>query len=257
MPQRPHQLTPAALGALGALAGLGLLAAVVLGLGASASPSTASAPTTPDGARGVVVTGLGTVTGRPDVLRFTVGVEVSADTVDAALAQADAAAERVLAALRDRGVPDADLQTASVQIHPRYDEQGRTVTGYTMRQDVAVTLRDLGGAGATMGAAVTAGGDAARLSGVAFSLEDDAALLAGAREQAFAQARAKAEQYADLAGRDLGPVLSVRESVRHPGPQPVDVYGGAAAAERAVADVPLAPGSADATVTVEVQWELV
>lgn len=240
--------------ALGALAGLGLVAAVVLALGGRGTSTTAAATTATDPDVGVHVTGLGEVTGRPDVLRFTVGVEVTADTVDEALTQANAAAKRLLGTLRDRGIADEDLQTAGVQVFPRYDDQGRRVTGYTVGEDVNVTVRDLDAAGETISAAVGAGGNAARLSGVTFALEDDEELLAAARERAFAQARAKAEQYAVLVGRDLGEVLSVRETLQPSGPVP---YGARAeSAAGAASDVPLAPGSARVTVAVDVRWAL-
>ena len=241
--------------AMGVLAALGVVSAVVLGWAASSpSPSAVAATAAPDEQRGVLVTGLGTVSGRPDVLRFGVGVEVTADTVDAALTQANVAAERVLAALRQRGIADGDLQTAAVQVHPSYDDRGREVTGYVVSQSVAVKVRDLDAAGATITAAVEAGGDAARLSGVSFALEDDEELLAAARRQAFEAARAKAEQYADIAGAELGGVLSVRETLQQ-GPQPfpyaTDAGGGAEATR-----VPIEAGSAEVSVAVDVRWAL-
>jgi uncharacterized protein YggE len=246
--QRPSPL------ALGILAGLGLVAAAALALGATGTTTTAAATTSADPSAGVHVTGLGGVTGRPDVLRFTVGVEVTADTVDEALSQANAAAERLLATLRDRGIAEEDLQTAGVQVFPRYDDRGRQVTGYVVGEDVNVTVRDLDAAGETISAAVEAGGEAARLSGVTFALEDDEELLAAARERAFAQARTEAEQYADLVGRDLGEVLSVRETLQPS--EPMAYAARAESAAGAAADVPLAPGSARVTVAVDVRWAL-
>jgi hypothetical protein len=52
---------------------------------------------------------------------------------------------------------------------------------------------------------------------------------AGAREAAFADARARAEQYATLAGRALGDVLDIREDDGEPGG---DVHEGSGDAER-------------------------
>ncbi len=97
-----------------------------------------------------------------------------------------------------------------------------------------------------------AGGDAARLQGVSYALDDDTALQAEAGEAAFADARRKAEQYAALAGRGLGDVLWVREQVDPSGSVPVmeaDTAGRDAA-------IPIAAGSTDVTVTVEVRWSL-
>ena len=236
-----------------------VLTAVLVAVGLSAlaltSGSAAAEVEGEDGAdTGVLVTGVGTASAPPDVLRFRVGVEVTADAVEAALASANAAASRVMAALEERGVPDRDVQTAAVEVHPRYDAKGQQVTGYVVRQDLSVTVRELDTAGATIGAAVEAGGNAAHLSGVQFVLEDDTAVRAEARDEAYAAARAKAEQYAELAGRDLGPVRWIAEDVDQHAPQPYLDF--AVAESRAAAPVPLAPGSAEVSVRAEVRWAL-
>jgi uncharacterized protein YggE len=201
---------------------------------------------------GVEVQGVGTATGTPDVLHVTIGVETGASGVDEALGSAGTAAQRVLDVLHDAGVADADVQTANLHVYPRYDGNGQEITGYLAGQDLAVTLRDLGAAGATIAAAVRAGGDAARLQGISYELDDDTALRAQAREAAFADARARAVQYAELAGKQLGAVVLVREQVTPSGPVPM-AAGDAVAASSAV---PIAPGSTDVTVTADVRWSL-
>jgi uncharacterized protein YggE len=211
-----------------------------------------AAPADPPPEAGVQVQGVGTATGTPDVLHVTVGVETGASSVGEALESAGTAARRVLGALHDKGVADADVQTANVHVYPRYDGNGQEITGYLAGQDLAVTLRDLGAAGATITAAVAAGGNAARLQGISYELDDDTALRAVARTAAFADARVRAEQYAQLAGRRLGDVVLVTEQVSASGPVPM-AAGDAAAASAAV---PIAPGSTDVTVTAEVRWSL-
>ena len=112
-------------------------------------------------------------------------------------------------------------------------------------------VRDLPKAGALISAAIAAGGDAARLNGVSFAIEDDAALLVEARKKAFANARAKAALYAREAGRPLGRVVRVSEDSPNqwtPGGQ--NKFGAADAA------VPLEPGRQQLTVTVTVEWAL-
>lgn len=234
-----------------------LLTALVAALAVSAfslSSGTAAADVEAGdtGARGIRVAGEGSVSGTPDVLRFTAGVEVTADTVDAALSSANEAAHRMVDTLRQRGVAEEDLQTASVQVHPRYGERGEQITGYVVRQDLRVEVSDLDAAGGLISAAVEAGGDDARLSGVSFALEDDDALLAAAREQAYADASRKAEQYARLAGKQLGEVVSISEDVQQQDPMPF----GRATAETAASDVPISPGSTEVRVRAEVRWEM-
>lgn len=227
------------------------LTAVLTAYAVSSSPSSSAATVPGDASTGVHVTGVGTVSGTPDVLRFTVGVEVSADTVDAALTSAGDSATRVIASLKDRGIDAADLQTANVDVQPRYDANGQQVTGYVVRQDVTVKVRDLATAGATITAAVQAGGDAARLHGVTFSLEDNEELLSAARSQAFAQAKTTAQQHAKLAGLELGDVVSVDETLQQGDPAPYPM-----AATAAMAMVPVEPGSTQVRVQVDVRWGL-
>lgn len=172
---------------------------------------------------------MGTATGTSDVLYLTVGVEVGAGAVGDALSAADDAAGKVLDALRKAGVADADVQTRNVHLSPRYDGDGQDITGYTAGQDLDVTLRHLDTAGATISAVVDAGGDAARVQGVSYELGDDAALLAKARELASADARAGAEQYAELATDSAMATSSA---------------------------VPVAPGRTDVTVTAAVRWSM-
>jgi uncharacterized protein YggE len=210
-----------------------------------------AAPADPSPDAGVQVEGVGTATGVPDVLRVTIGVETTAAAVGDALQAASAAAGRVLEAVRAEGVPVDDVRTVNVSIYPSYDANGQTITGYIARHDLEVTLRDLSRAGSSIGVLVEAGGDAARLQGVSFSLEDDAALQREARAEAFAEARHKAEQYAELTGRALGDVIEVREQVTPSGPVPFATTD-AAAAEA----VPIAPGSATVSVTTQVHWSL-
>jgi uncharacterized protein YggE len=210
-----------------------------------------AAPTEASSDAGVVVDAVGSATGTPDLLRVTLGVEATAERVEEALQAADAAARRVLDALRAENVPEGDVQTVNVSIYPTYGSDGQAITGYTARHDFEITLRDLPGAGETIGVLVGAGGDAARVQGISYGLEDDAALQEEARAEAFAAAQRKAEQYAALSGRELGDVVEIREQVAPSGPVPYatgDAGGGEV--------VPLAPGSMTVSVTAQVRWSL-
>jgi len=240
---------------LAAVAALGLATALllVLGPGAAGAAPEESTPETPSGSStGVEVGGVGTATGTPDVLRVTVGVEVTADGVDGALSGADEAARRVIAALRDADVPGEDVQTSNVSVYPRYGNEGERITGYTGRHDLSVTLRDISAAGALIASVTDAGGDATRIEGLSYALEDDATVQAEARDAAFADAERRAMQYAALVGRELGEVLEVRENVSTPQPLPYAADSAAGSGEA----LALQPGSTAVTVTTEVRWSL-
>jgi uncharacterized protein len=197
---------------------------------------------------GVLVTGTGEVFGTPDTLTANFGVEAGAATVGEALERATTAAGRMRDALVRAGVARADLQTSNVGISTERNDK-QEITGYAVSQGLTAKIRNMPQAGALMSAAIAAGGDAARLNGVSFAIEDDAALLAEARRRAFADAREKAELYARAAGRPLGRVVTVSEGT--PGYRGSGEQNMMAAADSVI---PVEPGRQQLTVTVTVEW---
>jgi uncharacterized protein len=240
------------------VAALAILAAYLVG---SARPSVAGAATstlvrtaTSDpAATGITVTGTGKVTGTPDTVRLALSVTATADDVDAALRAANKSAKAVQDALLAKGVATKDLQTSNVSIQPHYTSKGAP-DGYVVVESMTASVRDVAKAGAALSAATAAGGDAVRVDGVSISLEDTSGLVAGARKGAVDDARAKAEQYAQAAGRSLGEVQSISEVVSSPTPQYLEQRSAYSAA--AMSAVPIQPGSQDVAVQVTVVYAL-
>ena len=234
-----------------------LLAAYLLG---AVRPSVAGAATaTPPGSAtstataadpGITVSGTGKVTGTPDTLRIALTVTATASGIDAALGSANRSARAVQDALSARGVAPRDVQTSGMSIQPNYTSMGEP-SGYRVDESISVSLRGLAKAGATLGAAIAAGGNAVRVDGVSVALEDTDGLVAGARTAAVADARAKAEQYAKAAGRTLGEVRSISEVVQQPAPQYYDTRYAAGAS---ASPVPIQAGSQDVAVSVTVVY---
>jgi len=223
---------------------------LVDGRPASASAGAAVASPADRSLESVLVTGHGEVVGKPDTLQANFGVETNARTVVEALKRANTAASRMRDALVRGGVARADLETSNISVSSARKDDG-TVTGYSVSQGLTARVRNLPRGGALLSAAIAAGGDAARLNGVSFAIEDDAALLGEARKRAFADARTKAALYARAAGRPLGRVVKVSEespSQWAPGGQ--DRF---AAAD---SPVPIEPGRQRLTVAVTVEWAL-
>lgn len=225
------------------------------GTGADATGVAAAGTAGPGGAAmdGVTVTGAGEATGEPDVLSATVGVEVERDDVQQALDDANAATEQVLAALDDAGVAEQDRQTRDFAVRPAFGPEGQE-GGYTVVNLVEATVRDVDRVGEVLEAAVAAGGDDARVQGVRFDLEDDRDQLAAAREAAVADARASAEQYAELAGVELGELLAIDDrsvsSPRRAGGEEM------AMDDAAASPVPIEPGERAVVVQVTARWSL-
>jgi uncharacterized protein YggE len=243
-------------GQRGLVAIVALLATVLLGWLLGGSDEGAIATTSPTGSsrEGVTVTGTGEVSGSPDVLGVDFAVEARAGTVAAALDRANEALDRMRTTLRKGGVAPADLQTANLSVYAEFSDNGREVVGYVAGQSLAAKFRDLDRAGGVISDTVESGGDAARLEGLGFDLEDDAELLADARRAAVADAKAKAELYASAAGRSVGQVVRIEEQVSVDGPIPYAGDFARAEAGADIAPVPTEPGTQTLTVSVVVEY---
>jgi len=260
------QFSPVQRAAAAGVASAGLLiAAFALGVGqSSAAPASASDPAgsaaltaavPAAGTARITVTGTGKVSGAPNQLSLSMGVQTSAGSVATALRQANTAARSVTAVLRRSGVATSDIQTSGLSIYPNYSSNSGVPSGYQVSEQLTITLRRLSMAGSQISAAARAGGNATTVDGVSLNLSDTSALLASAREKAVADARAKATAYAHALGRSLGPVVTMSET---PPAQPFQPLpeAGVPSASRAPSPVPVHPGTQQLSVTVTVVFAL-
>lgn len=199
---------------------------------------------------GITVSGAGTVNGTPDTLILNLTVTQTRSDVSAALSAASNSMNAVDAALSGRGVASADLKTSGGNVDPSYSTSG-TISGYTASESLTATLRDLKTAGSAISAAASAGGNATRIDGVSLDIEHDGSLMQQARTAAYADAKAKAQQYADAAGESLGKPTQVTETVDSPA-TPLDVRAAMGSAQASAAPVPIQAGSAQISVNVTV-----
>ena len=201
----------------------------------------------------ITVTGTGTVTGTPNQLVLSMGVQVNGGTVSSALSQASQAVRRVTAALRSDGVAAADIQTSNFQISPSYDNNG-VITSYSVSESLTATLNQLGRAGHQIEAAVHAGGNAVTVNDVSLNLTDTGSLLARARASAVQDARAKATQFATALHEQLGPVISITPQQDSTPIFPYGAYPSAASGAALRKSVPISPGSQQVSVSITVVY---
>jgi uncharacterized protein YggE len=155
----------------------------------------------------------------------------------------------VLAAIREAGVADRDVQTSRLSLQPQY-EQGKAgparLLGFQVTNQVTIRIRDIDKFPGILDRAIAAGAN--EMSGIEFVVSEQSKLLDQARDDAVTDARRKAELYAKAAGVKLGPVTSITEEGSSP-PRP------AVQAMRASA-VPVAPGEQLLRAAVSVTFEL-
>jgi uncharacterized protein len=191
---------------IAALAALVVVAAAFAGIGV---PERASGQEADPQTRSISATGNGTVTAVPDRAQFSFGVQAQARTASAALQAAGAQLDRVVAALRQAGVVQADIQTEQLSLSPRTNDEGVEILGYTAVNSVSVRVRDLGRAGAIVDAAAGAGAN--QVYGPSLVRSNQDALYRNALRAAYADARAKAQALADAAGVTLGAMTATVE----------------------------------------------
>ena len=150
---------------------------------------------------------------------MTLGVQTSNGSAQAALQQNNVEATALIAALKAKGVADADIQTSDMSISPNWDNHGN-ITGYGVSNTVTVTLHDINTAGAIIDDAASKVGNDVRFQGVALSIDNKNPLLAQARAAAVKDALAQAQQLATAAGVKLGAVRTIDDTATT-SPQPL------------------------------------
>ncbi len=227
------------------------------GTGAASAPQYAAGVTE----AGIWVTGTGEISLPPDIALLRLGVETTAPSVTEARGDAATAMDAVIAAVKDNGLADEDIQTTSFNIWPQYEYQEvssggvfsnkRVLTGYQVSNTAIVKIRDLDAVGKIIDDVATAGGDATRINGIDFSIEDPSAYTAELREDAVEVAMENAQHFAALTGVTLGKVVYITE-VGGDVPFVEDFLAETRAF--AMASAPLTPisgGSLDITLTVQ------
>ena len=247
------------------LAGLVLAALVIAYLlgGQSGGGSTAQAADDtappPVEKHQLTMTGTGDAGAVPDQLSFALAVNLTRPDLADALDAANRAMSRVLASLKDHGVEKGDVQTTGLSMDPVYDYPNYgppVLRGYHVSERARVLVDDLKEGGAAVTSAVAAGGNDVRVDDLKLLVGDTDAVMERARDAAVAEARAKAEQYAEASGGDLGDVVTISEVRAEPLPTPVEQYDDLGATLDRAAAVPIRAGRDEASVTVRIVWDL-
>jgi uncharacterized protein YggE len=199
----------------------------------------------------ISVAGEATVAVAPDLAEIDGGVTTEAKTAREASDANNAAMGKVLLALKGAGIDEKDYQTSRLSLQPQ-NAPNRSgppaIVGYRAANRVTIRLRDVAKIANVIDTLVGAGAN--EIGGINFTVSQNSKLLDQAREQALADARRKAEIYANAAGVTLGSPLSISEE-RSPGPMP---YRRMSAGIAAV--TPVAQGEEALQVTVSVSWAI-
>jgi uncharacterized protein len=197
----------------------------------------------------VTVTGEATVSVAPDMVVIRIGVTSQGKTAREA---SDANARQmtaVMAAIKDAGIAERDMQTSRLSLQPQYDPNRNAPTrllGFQVSTRLTLKIRDLAKVPGILDRAIGAGAN--EMSGIEFVVSEQSKLLDQARADAIADAHRKAELYARAAGAKVGHVAAITEEGSAPPPRLMQALRAGA--------VPVAPGEQTLRAAVTVSYEL-
>lgn len=190
----------------------------------------------------ISVSGEGEVFAVPDTATFSVTVRETAKQVKDAQDAATKKGNDIIAYLKEGGVEEKGIKTTDYSVNPQYEwtqsvcpQSGycppgkQVLTGFQVSQTLTVKVRDTKKAGDLLSGVGERG--ATDVSGLSFTIDDEDALKAEARDKAIAKAKGKAEVLAKSLGVSLVRVIGFYENEGGP------IYGyGMGGAERMTAD---------------------
>ncbi len=109
------------------------------------------------------VSGEGRVKVMPDMALLNIGTTITGETT-AVQQESVKVMEKVIAAIKDSGVAEADIKTTSYSLSPRYNYEVMRrdgtydIVGYSMTHMLEVTVRDIDAVGTVLSNATEAGG---------------------------------------------------------------------------------------------------
>jgi uncharacterized protein YggE len=214
----------------------------------------------------VYVNGSGTVRVPPDTASVVIGVDIERPTLAEAQSEASTQATAIMGAIEAAGVATADIRTTAFSVRivrerQRGEEEERgqrgEIKGFQVSNAVAVTVRDLAALGRILDDAIAAGANEVR--NISLFLEEPGDVAGQARSLAMEDARSKADGLASAAGMAVSRVVTISETYS-PRPAPVEFAtansGGVAIADASGGDIPIAIGSDEIEVEVQVTYEL-
>ncbi|HYK08332.1 MAG TPA: SIMPL domain-containing protein [Candidatus Eisenbacteria bacterium] len=213
------------------------------------------------------VTGTASISQKPDSATISFGVTKSASTLADAQNQANTSTNKIVADLKKLGIDEKDIKTSNYNSYPVYDSNtkltpriaqpiggGTSVNGYTVSENVEVTLKDITKANTVIDAVTKDGAENISGPNLTFSQATQDSLTQKARLEAIKDAKSKAESLASAAGIRLGRITNIQEGSE---PFPIRPVMMLKAADSGSAGLPtqIQPGENTITSTVTLSYQ--
>jgi uncharacterized protein YggE len=213
----------------------------------------------------ITVTGTGSVLAVPDTAEFSFSVVSDAKQATDAQNTAATKTNAIIAALKAMNIAEADIQTTGYNSYPTYTYQNaicpqpvyngggtvspmdsgavgsagsgaaiycppgkQTLTGYEVSETIDVKVRNTAAAGAALSKVGTLG--ATNISGLSFVVDNPDAAQTQARDEAIADAKAKAAHLSQVLGVKLNHIVNFEDNSSQPfyAPMPMNATASSA-----------------------------
>jgi uncharacterized protein len=198
------------------------LAGLALTIGSAAAAQTPTIAPALAGTR-LELVARGEVRRVPDIAVITAGVVTQSRDASSAMRENATRMARVIAALKNAGIAERDIATASVNLSPQYryvENQAPVITGYQASNQLSIRFRDIARSGTILDTLVTEGAN--QIAGPNLQIDKPQTAFDEARVSAVRQARSRAELYAGAAGLRIKRIVSITEQEGYaPPPMPM------------------------------------
>lgn len=208
----------------------------------------------PRGRDTFTVQGEGKISAKPTLAEVDLGLYSEGQDVGRVQDNNSTKVNGIVAAMKQMGIADADIQTSNYHIGPKLEWPGgvQVVTGYIVSQNLKIKIRDLDKVGTVLAKAGDLGAN--QVNGVRFTIDDPTELRQQARTKAIEDAKKKAQELADAMGVRVVKVVTFSESSG--GTTPPILYRAMEDASLKAAVPDIQSGSLDVETNVSVTFEI-
>jgi uncharacterized protein YggE len=199
----------------------------------------------------IAISGTGTVSVKADQATVSLGVYTENKLASIAIEENANLMAAVIKAIKDKGIPEQNIQTTYYSVSPNYNWEIRQVIGYQVTNMVQIKITDLTKVGSTLDSATGAGAN--RVDGVSFGLKDETASSMKLQAYSAAINDAKAKLGVITSGLQItaSGVQSITETSYYP---PIAYRSYTVAESGTKATTPILEGTLSVSVTLNIVW---
>lgn len=172
----------------------------------------------------VAFSATGSVSIAPDGIRLNGTANTLTKSSAAGLSEISKVAQSIRQVLAKNNIDKKNISSANLSIYPEYAygaNGNRSLLGYRVSQGFEIVLDDVSKAGAIIDSIINQTGDKFVINSISSFIKDSTAVTKQARENAMKNAKLEAQEYAKLAGKKLGKIISINESSAEPPAMPM------------------------------------